>query len=106
MASILKKVALPVANSRTAFFTAAADKQTIVITGTVANTDTTTKATHFVTIEVFDGSSYKVVVKDAPVPYGGSLELPKIVMEEGDIMNMSADLSGVLEGYISYVEKD
>lgn len=106
MASILKKVALPLTNARTLMFTATADKQTIVVTGTVSNVDTTNKATHFVTIEVRTGVDYRVVVKDAPVPYGGSLELPKIVLAAGDMFYMTAEASGMLEGYVSYVEKD
>lgn len=106
MASILKKAALPITASRTTFFTATVGKQTIVVTGTVSNLDTANKATHFVTIEIATGANYRVIVKDAPVPYGGSLELPKIVMAAGDIFTMTGSSAGVLEGYVSYVEKD
>lgn len=58
------------------------------------------------TVEVQSGSDYRVLVKDAPVPYGGSLQLPKIVLSEGDNLLMTASSASVLEGYVSYVEKD
>lgn len=106
MASNLLASRAAILNTRTNFITAAAAKQTIVITGTVSNVDTTNKATHFTTIEVQTGATYRVIVKDAPVPYGGALQLPKIVLQEGDILHMTASLVGVLEGYVSYVEKD
>lgn len=106
MAAILKKASAAITGSRVAVLTAAAAKQTIVITGTVANIDTTNKATHFITIEIQTGATYRVIVKDAPVPYGGSLQLPKIVLEAGDVMHMKGNASSVLEGYVSYVEKD
>lgn len=106
MASSLKKAAAAIANTRTTLLTAPAGKQTIVINGLVSNLDTTNKSTYFVTIEVGTGATYRVLVKDAPVPYGGALELPKIVLIAGDVLTMTASASSVLEGYISYVEKD
>ena len=106
MASTLLQASAAILATRTTLITATADKQTIVITGTVSNIDTTNKATHFVTIEVQTGATYRVIVKDAPVPYGGALQLPKIVLQEGDVLHMTASLVDVLEGYVSYVEKD
>lgn len=106
MASDLKKSAAAILATRTPLITAAALKQTIVITGTVSNLDTANKASHFVTIEVQTGGTYRVIVKDAPVPYGGTLILPKIVLAAGDILHMTANLANMLEGYVSYVEKD
>lgn len=106
MASILLSASAAIDTTRTTLITATADKQTIVITGTVSNVDTTNKATHFATIEVQSGADYRVIVKDAPVPYGGALQLPKIVLQAGDVLHMTASLAGVLEGYVSYVEKD
>lgn len=106
MASVLKKATAAIAATRTSVLTATAAKQTIIITGTVANTDSTNKATYFVTIEVQTGATYRVLVKDAPIPYGGALELPKVVMEAGDVLHMTGSAASVLEGYISYVEKD
>ena len=106
MASNLLASSAAILNTRTNFITAAANKQTIVITGTVSNIDTTNKATHFVTIEVQEGATHRVIVKDAPVPYGGALQLPKVVLESGNVLKMTANLNSVLEGYVSYVEKD
>lgn len=106
MPSALKKATAAILATRTTVITAAADPvQTIVITGTVSNIDTANKATHFVTIEVQTGGTYRVIVKDAPVPYGGSLQLPKIVLAGADVLHMTASLVSVLEGYVSYVEK-
>lgn len=73
MASTLKKATNVIGTTRTAILTAPAAKQTIVINGLVSNSDTTNKATHFVTIEVQTGATYRVIVKDAPIHYGGSL---------------------------------
>lgn len=106
MASSLLKATSALLATRTTLITATAAKQTIVITGTVGNIDTTNKATHFVTIEVQTGATYIVLLKDAPVPYGGSLVLPKIVLVAGDVLHMTASQVSVLEGYVSYVEKD
>jgi len=106
MASTLKKVTAVVGTARTSVLTAAAAKQTIVITGTVANLDTANKGTHFVTLEVQTGATYRTLVKDAPIPYGGSLELPKIVLAANDVLHMTASAASVLEAYVSYVEKD
>lgn len=106
MASTLKKSTALIGATRTALLTAAAAKQTIVITGTVSNTDSTNKVTYFVTIEVQTGATYRVIVKDAPVPYGGALTLPKIVMDAADVLHLTGSAASVLEGYVSYVEKD
>jgi hypothetical protein len=106
MASTLLQASAAILATRTTLLTATAAKQTIVITGTVSNVDTANKATHFVTIEVQTGGTYRVLLKDAPVPYGGSLILPKIVMEAADVLHLTGSLVSVLEGYISYVEKD
>jgi len=106
MASVLKKSSAIVGTSRTSMITATAGKQTIVINGLVSNNDSTNKATHFVTIEVQTGATYRVLLKDGPVPYGGSLELPKIVLAAGDVLHMTASSASVLQGYVSYVEKD
>ena len=106
MASTILKSAADLTTARVAVVTAAANKQTIVITGTVSNLDTANKASHFVTIEIQTGGTYRVILKDAPVPYGGSLILPKIAMVSGDVMHMTASANSVMQGYISYVEKD
>lgn len=106
MASLLKKATAELVTTRTAVFTAATAKQTIVVTGTVSNIDDTNKSTYFVTIEVQTGANYRVIVKDAPVPYGGSLQLPKVVLDADDVFHMTASADSVLEAYVSYVEKD
>ena len=106
MASLLKKASAAVLATRTTLLTAAADKQTIVVTGTVSNLDDVNKATYFVTVEIQTGVDYRVIVKDAPVPYGGSLVLNKIVLEPADVVHLTASEADVLDAYISYVEKD
>lgn len=106
MASALKKVTAALGVARTSVLTAAAAKQTIVINGLVSNNDSANKGTHFVTVEVQTGATYRSLGRDLPIPYGGSLELPKIVLADGDVLHMTASAASVLEAYVSYVEKD
>ena len=106
MASALKKATSVVGTARTAIMTAPAAKQTIVINGLISNNDTANKASHFLTVEVQTGATYRVILKDAPIPYGGSLELPKIVLVAGDVLHMTSSVATHLQAYVSYVEKD
>lgn len=105
MASTLKETGTMLAATRTVVLTAPAAKQTIVVSGTVANVNAS-RATYFVTIEVGSGATYRTIIKDAPVPYGGSLIVPKIILTAGKTLNMTASAAASLDAHISYVEKD
>lgn len=105
MAATLKKASAAIGNTRTLVLTATASVQTIVIGGTVSNTDAT-EAYHGVTVEVQNAdSSYTVLVKNSPISVGGSLMLPKIVLLPGEKVYMTADANGFVQAYLSYVEK-
>lgn len=105
MASLLKKAMAAVAATRTTVLTAATAKQTIIINGLISNIHAS-KATYFVTIEVGTGATYRTLLKDAPIPYGGALELPKVVLEAGDLFCITGSAASAMEVFISYVEKD
>lgn len=105
MSATLKRTSSPIASARTLVLTAQDRVQTIVIGGFVANKDAT-EAYHGVTFEVQKpDSTITTLVKNAVVAVGGSLVIPKIVMESGDKMYLTADADNVLEAYVSYVEK-
>ena len=105
MAANLKRTTSAINNTRTLIHTAVEGVQTILIGGFVSNKDAT-EAYRGVTIEIqkLDGT-YVVLIKDAVVAVGGSLVIPKLVMDPWDKLYMTADVSGVLETHISYVEK-
>lgn len=104
MASSLKRTSSALAATRTVVHTAAANLQTVIVNGLVSNISAS-KATFFVTIEVGTGTTYRTILKDAPVPYGGALELPKMFLAAGDTLNFTASAASALEAYVSYVEK-
>lgn len=105
MAASLKKASANIGTTRTLVMTATAGIQTIIIGGTVSNTDAT-EAYHGVTVEVQAlDSSYAVLVKNAPVSVGGSLILPKFVLGPGEKLYMTTDTVSVVQAYVSYVEK-
>lgn len=105
MAATLKRASANVLTTRTLVMTASAGLQTIIVGGTVANIDAT-EAYHGVTIEVQKvDSTYVTLVKNSPVAVGGSLILPKTVLEAGDKLYMTADVAGMVVTHVSYVEK-
>ncbi len=105
MAASLKRVSANIATTRTLVMTATAGIQTIVIGGTVSNTDAT-QAYHGVTIEIQDlSSNYVNLVTLAPIAYSGSLVLPKFVLGPGEKLYMTADAATFVQANVSYVEK-
>lgn len=105
MAASLKKASAAIGNTRTLVLTGTSGVQTIIIGGTIANTDAT-EAYHGVTVEVQSvDNSYTVLVKNAPISVGGSLLLPKFVLGPGEKIYMTADAATFIQAHISYVEK-
>lgn len=105
MAATLKRASANITTSRTLVVTAAPGLQTIVVGGTIANTDAT-ETYHAVTVEVQKSdSTYVTLVKSSPIAVGGSLLFPKTVLEAGDKIYMTADANGFLVTHLSYVEK-
>lgn len=71
-----------------------ASNKSLVIAGTIANTTTTSMN---VSIKKFDhsASAGKFIFKNAPLPAGSSLELPKVVLATSDkIQAQTDDASG------------
>lgn len=105
MTATLKSASANITTIRTPVLTAAAGAKTILIGGTVANVDAT-EAYHGVTIEIRKATNeYVTIVKNAVVSVGGSLTLPKIVLEPNEILYMTADVNSVVVAHVSYVEK-
>lgn len=106
MAANLKRTTSNVGTSRTLALTASAGVQTIIIGGLISNSDPT-EAYHGITIEIQKpDNAYVVLVKNSPVSVGGSLMLPKIVLDPGDKVYLTADAASVVQAHISYVEKN
>lgn len=105
MAANLKRTTSSVGTTRTLALTASAGVQTIIIGGLISNSDAT-EAYHGVTVEIRKPDNvYVILVKNSPVAVGGSLMIPKIVLDPGDKVYLTADASNVIQAHISYVEK-
>jgi hypothetical protein len=95
-----------VGTARTLLYTCPASTQAVLFAGTVANIDATNMADHIVTVEVQKvNSSYVVVAYQVPVTFGGSLSLPKIALDAGEKIYLTADAVSVLATRASIVEK-
>jgi hypothetical protein len=59
-------------------------------------------------VSLFDGASYISVVKEAPIPTGGSLVVvggdQKLVMEAGDSMRVKSDTASSIDVIMSILE--
>ncbi len=80
-------------------------KEIVIFSGIVSNIDITSRATYFVTVLVNDGVQPRQILHKIPVPYHSSLEMPKIVLTEGDELIFHTSADRVLDVYISYVER-
>jgi hypothetical protein len=83
----------------------AATTQAVLFSGTVANVDDPTMSDHSVTMEVKRGGSYINVLNKVPVPFGSSLQLPKVALVSGEEIYLTADLVSCLVARLSLVEK-
>lgn len=105
MAATLKRATAIVASTRTLALTATTGVQTIVIGGTISNNDAT-GVYHSLTAEIqLADLSYVALVTNTPIAVGGALNLPKFVINAGEKLYLTADVSSQLTAYISYVEK-
>ena len=61
-----------------------------------------------VSVVIASGGTTYNVIKDAPVPVGGSLELidsgSKIVIQTGDVVKAYADTASAVDVLVSYVD--
>ncbi len=75
------------ANTRALLYTAPSGSTSIVFSGTVSNIDSTLKTDHMVTVEIKKTDlSYKSILKEVPIAYGGSLPLPKTILTAGEAL--------------------
>ena len=86
-------------------YTVAASTTVTVIGLTVANV---TAGSVKADVSLFDGASYISIVKEAPIPSGGSLVVvggdQKLVMETGDSMRIKSDTASSLDVIMSILE--
>lgn len=82
------------ATSRTLIYGPVSSGQVaIVFAGVFTNNDSSTKAQHSVTLERYNGTTYTPVLVEAPIPYGGALKCPKLVVVAGESLYAKADAS-------------
>ncbi len=71
-------------------------------------TNATIKADVYITSSASGGSADSYIVKNAPVPAGGSLELidggAKVVLQSGDVLKAKADTANSLNVWVSYID--
>lgn len=95
-----------VLSTRTLIYTCPAATQSVVFAGTIANIDDTNLLDHWIKIEVQKvDTTYVTIVNKAPITYGGSLSVPKIVLIAGEKLYLTSDTSNVLGARVSAVEK-
>lgn len=97
--STFKRANIQVLSTRTSLYTCPASTTAIVFDGQITNIDSSTKASHFITIEIYNGATYHSVFKELEIPYGLSSPMPKQVLVAGEIIYVTcADgTSNVLE---------
>jgi hypothetical protein len=71
-------------------------------------TTATIKADIYITSTASGGSADSYIVKNAPIPSGGSLELidggAKIVLLSGDVLKAKSDTADSLNVWVSYID--
>lgn len=77
----------------------------IVFDGTIANIDTVGSADQTVTVSIQrSGGTYDIVLQTITIPFGSSLQLPKMVLTAGENLCMTATNSGKLAAKVHLVE--
>lgn len=105
--TFLRKTERAVGTSRAQVnsYTVGASTQTTVIGLSVANI-TTSAIT--VSVEHYDGANYTYLVKDAPLPVGGSLVVvggdQKLVLQTGDSVYVTSDTASSVDVMMSVLE--
>ena len=68
----------------------------------------TIKADVYITSSASGGSADSYIVKNAPIPSGGSLELidggAKIVLQSGDVLKAKSDTADSLNVWLSFID--
>jgi hypothetical protein len=61
----------------------------IIFDGYVTNIDSATRASHFITLELFTGSVYRTIFKELEVPYGLTSPIPKLVVPSTYVVRLT-----------------
>ena len=84
-------------STSTAIYIAPANTASIVFSGTLCNTtDSDTGTVSLSLVKANSDSSF--ILKDVELPYGSSIQIPKVVLEAGDRITASTDAT--LSGYV------
>lgn len=105
MASAFKSLAIGVPATQTHLYTAPAATSSVVFSGTVSNKDTTLKAQYTFTLERKVGATYTSILTQIPIQFGQSLTLPKIVLQTGEELYITASTVSVLDIDVSILER-
>lgn len=106
MATTIKTADLNVTTTNTSFYTCPASTQAVLFAGTISNIDSTNKQEHLISISVRKiDTSFTSVYAQIPVPYGNTLELPKISLSPGEQVFAQAEANGFLQLRASLIEK-
>lgn len=80
--------------------------QAVVFGGTFTNIDESGQSEHKFTLEVATlSSTFSPILKDVPVPYGGSSKCPKIVLYTGESLVAKADAASSIYGSVNILER-
>lgn len=105
MAAFKNALAAAVDTADVSILTGGAGVATTVIGMTVANIS---GAERKVSVKLTSGATTCYLVKDAPVPVGGALVViggdQKLVLESGDVLKVSNDLTDGVDAIVSYLE--
>lgn len=107
MASTFKNASVDVLATQTTVYTAPAGVQAVIFGFNLANVDGVNDAT--VIVEVYDDSAavHKTIGQGVLVPAENTLVWDgKIVLEENDILKVTASAAGDVVAYASIVEKN
>lgn len=76
----------------------------VVVIGLLASNKTT--STHYITVEIVNGSDTTTWIKDAPIPSGSSLSMieNKLVLVTGDKLQVYADAANSIDVTLSFLE--
>ncbi len=79
------------AATRTQLYQCPAATTAVIFDGQITNIDSTTKASHYVTMEIYNGSTYHIVFKELEVPYGLASSIPKMVLTANEYLYVTCD---------------
>ncbi|OUU46735.1 MAG: hypothetical protein CBC12_10740 [Candidatus Puniceispirillum sp. TMED52] len=76
----------------------------VVVIGLLASNKTT--STHYITVEIVNGSNTTTWIKDAPIPSGSSLSMMenKLVLVVGDKLQVTASAASSIDVTLSFLE--